>query len=295
MSVGLGLDAGGSATRWALLEGDKVLARGDLDAVNGHLFVPESRARFDAFVAALVAALPRLPDAVVAGITGLTGDSDEAAEACGILSAALGGAPAVVQDDLWIGYHAAFRPGEGIAVYAGTGSVGMHIRADGTIVRVGGRGILIDDAGSAFWIGRRGLDVLYRRVDAGVDVGALGRALYGAIGDDSWNAVRAHVYGGGRTAVAMLALAVAEAAETDGEALGILVDAGRELARLGLVLAAREGVMPVAVLGRAAILHPIILETLRAAAPALVFDVPEADAAIAAARVACGLAGRGAG
>jgi N-acetylglucosamine kinase-like BadF-type ATPase len=296
MTLGLGIDAGGSATRWALLDAaGGVVARGSLEAVNGHLFVPESRARFVAFAQALAAALPALPAAVVAGITGLTGDAPEAAVAAEILAAALGGAAVAVQDDLWIGYHAAFRPGEGIAVYAGTGSVGMHIRADGTIVRVGGRGILIDDAGSAFWIGKRGLDLLYRRIDAGEAAGALGARLYAAIGDDSWNAVRAHVYGGGRTAVAMLALAVAAAAAEDPGALAILAEAGRELARLAVVLAAREGRMQVAVLGRAATLHPVILTSLRAAVPGLEIAMPETDAAIAAAVVACSMAKRGAG
>ena len=40
-----------------------------------------------------------------------------------------------VQDDLWIGFHAVCRPGAGHVVYAGTGSVGMHIRADGSVVK----------------------------------------------------------------------------------------------------------------------------------------------------------------
>ena len=78
MSLGLGIDAGGSATRWAVVDdAGVVLARGDLAAVNGHLFVPESRAGFEAFVRDLAAALPERVDAVVAGITGLTGDSPE--------------------------------------------------------------------------------------------------------------------------------------------------------------------------------------------------------------------------
>jgi N-acetylglucosamine kinase-like BadF-type ATPase len=295
MRLGLGIDAGGSATRWALMRaGGEVVARGEMGSVTGHLFVPEVRARFVAFVAALADAVPRRPDAVVAGITGLTGDAPEAAEAGALLGQAFGGAPVEVQDDLWIGYHAAFRQGEGIVVYAGTGSVGMHIRADGEIVRAGGRGILIDDAGSAFWIGRRGLDVLYRRVDAAEDVGALGRCLYAAVGDDSWNGVRAHVYGGGRSSVAMLALAVAEAAEEDAAALAILAEAGRELARLAVVLARRVGALPVALIGRAAGLHPIVVSEMRAAA-GVPIAMAETDAALAAARVACGLGATEAG
>lgn len=295
MRPGLGIDAGGSATRWALVDArGGVVDSGALAAVNGHLFVPAQRAAFEAFVAEL-AGLVAQPCAVVAGITGLTGDAPEATLAGQLLGAAFGAVPVVVQDDLWIGYHAAFRPGEGIAVYAGTGSVGMHIRADGTIVRVGGRGMLIDDAGSAFWIGRRGLDLLFRRIDAGHDGAALGAAITAAVGEDSWNAIRAHVYGGGRTAVAMLAIAVAEAADWDADAMAILQEAGFELARLARDLVWREGRMPVALLGRAAGLHPAILTQMRAAAPGLAIALAETDAAVAAGRVACGLARPGAG
>jgi N-acetylglucosamine kinase-like BadF-type ATPase len=230
--------------------------------------------------------------AVVAGITGLTGDSPEAAVAAGILAQALAVPPECVrvEDDLWIGYHAAFRPGEGHVVYAGTGSVGMHLYADGRILRVGGRGMLIDDAGSAFWIGRQALDLVFRRIDDGAPPGALGEALFAAIGGSDWNVVRAHVYGGGRHAVAILARAVAEAAQGgDVAAQAILHEAGRELARLALALCRRAGDLPVVLLGRAASLHPGIEQGFRAGAPDIDMRRMDADAASAAARVAANI------
>jgi glucosamine kinase len=293
--IGLGLDAGGSATRWALGDGSgSVLASGELPAVNGHLFDRANLARFEAFAVALrdVLAGQRV-DTVVAGITGLTGDSPAAATAGDILATTLGVARGrvLVEDDLWIGYHAVFRPGEGHVVYAGTGSVGMHLFADGRILRVGGRGIMVDDAGSAFWIGRRALDTVFRRIDEDAAPGVLGEALFGAIGSSDWNSVRAHVYGGGRNAVAMLALAVAAAArDGDDAALGILHQAGGELARLGLALVHRAGPLSVALLGRAAGLHDAISVGFRAAAPGIEMRLVEIDAAAAAAMVASGLA-----
>ena len=208
----------------------------------------------------------------------------EADTARDILAQALGIASVRVEDDLWIGYHAAFAPGAGHVVYAGTGSVGLHIKTDGTLVRVGGRGMLIDDGGSAFWIGREGLNTLYRRIDAGQAEGALGAALYAAIGGADWNAVRAYVYGGGRNAVAMLAIAVAGA--DDPGASAILAQAGHELARLGRDLVARIGVLPMALQGRAASLHPAILTAMRDAAPGLDITLHQADAALAAAKLA---------
>jgi glucosamine kinase len=284
--IGLGLDAGGSATRWTVVDrAGVVLGAGELAPVDGHLFNPANRARFVAMAAALADVTAKLaPDGVVAGITGLTGGSPEADTARDILAQSLGVSSVLVEDDLWIGYHAAFAPGAGHVVYAGTGSVGLHIKADGNLVRVGGRGMLIDDGGSAFWIGREGLNTLYRRIDAGQAEGSLGAALYAAIGGTDWNAVRAYVYGGGRNAVAMLAMAVAGA--DDPGAAAILVQAGRELARLGRDLVARIGVLPVVLQGRAASLHPAILIAMRDAAPGLDITLHQADAALAAAKLA---------
>ncbi len=296
MSRFLGLDAGGSATRFVICDaGGALLRRGELAPVSGHLYSAEIRA---AFVAALAPLAGSGCAGAVAGITGLTGDAREALEAADIISEQLDIPRAAirVEDDLWIGYHAAFRPGEGHAVYAGTGSVGLHIADDGSILRVGGRGMLIDDGGSAFWIGREGLNLLYRRVDSAEDAGPLGAALFAAIGGCDWNAVRAHVYRDGRNSVAQLARAVAAAADADAGALAILRQAGRELGRLAQALVARTERLPVALLGRAATLHPVVFQAFSAACAELVVSMPQTDPALAAARLAaCGVRRRGAG
>jgi glucosamine kinase len=295
----LGIDAGGTEVRWVVCDrkGNSV-ARGEMAPVTGHLFLAEARAGFEAFAGELGAALADLRVAgAVAGITGLTGDSPEADSVRAILSDALRLDPVriEVQDDLWIGYRAVFKPGEGHVVYSGTGSVGMHIRADGTVVRVGGRGILIDDAGSAFAMGRAALNLVYRRIDRDEPPGPLGEALFAAVGDASWNGVRAHVYGGGRTAVALLARTVAEVAEADPAAMAVLREAGRELAVLARALVAREGARDVVMLGRAAGLHPAISLAMAEALPGVGLRMAMTDAALAAARLACDRARAGAG
>ena len=295
----LGIDAGGTAVRWAVCDraGNSV-ARGEAAPVTGHLFLAEAQAGFEAFAGELGAAVADLRiGGVVAGITGLTGDSREAEAARAMLSEALRVDPAViaVQDDLWIGYHAVFKPGQGHVVYAGTGSVAMHIAADGTVLRVGGRGMLIDDAGSAFAIGRAALGAVYRRIDLGEDPGALGRALVAAVGGDDWNTMRAHVYGGGRTAVALLARVVAEVAEGDAAAMAVLQAAGRELAVLAQALIHRAGARDVVLLGRAAGLHPEIAMSMADALPGVALRMAMTDAALAAAQLACERARPGAG
>ena len=164
MTLLLTLDVGGSASRWSLRDEGGDLAKGELAGASGHLFVAAEEARFRALAAALARALPQRPDEVLAGITGLDATAPEACLARAILAEALG-APAAaigVTNDADLAYRSAFAPGEGILVYSGTGSVALHIRADGTEVRAGGRGMLIDDGGSAFWIGQQALRRAWR-------------------------------------------------------------------------------------------------------------------------------------
>ncbi len=289
--LGLGLDGGGSATRWAVADAaGAIVAAGELPPVSGLLFHEEQRAAFAGMAQALAAAVPAGIGSVVAGITGLSAGSDSGGRAMAVLAEALGlPAHAVrVEQDIWIAYHAAFRPGEGHLVYAGTGSVGLHIRADGTSLQVGGRGMLIDDAGSAFWIGRCALDRLFRAIDAtGEATGAMADAVFATIGARDWDAVRSYAYGGGRSGIALLAMDVARAATAgDVAALALLREAGTELARLAIALAGRIGALPVALAGRAAGLHPAIIDAMRLAAPHLSIEPAAPDAAAAAARIA---------
>ncbi len=294
--TGLGLDAGGSATRWALVDGSgTLLARGDLPPVSGHLFRAGERARLAEIATTLATTLAGRPvTAVLGGMTGLASASPEAALATGILAAALHLPPdrVVVHDDLWLLCRALFPPGCGIVVYAGTGSVAGHLRADGTLLRAGGRGMLIDDGGSAFWIGREALRHVWRARDANPAAsGALAEALAAAIGAPDWEATRRHVYaaeiGGARDAVAQLARVVA--ACPDPEATAILHQAGAELARLAHAVTSRLGAPhPVALAGRAAALSPAILAGFRAAAPDLPAELRTPDSALAAARLAAG-------
>ncbi len=289
---GLGIDGGGSATRWALADSSgRIVASGEVPAVSGHLFNAPERERFAAAAGIIAAALPQPATDVIAGITGLSATAPAAVEAAAMLAGALGvqADRIAIRDDMWIAYHALFAPGAGHIVYAGTGSIGLHIAADRTTVRVGGRGMLVDDGGSAFWIGRRALDLVWRARDADPGFASpLASALDAAMGGAEWDVQRPYIYGGGRNAVAQLARAVAAA--DDSMAREILGTAGGELARLARALVARAGDLPVALVGRAASLHPAVAAGFRAAAPAVRMRLANPDAAVAAARLAVGVA-----
>ena len=81
----------------------------------------------------------------------------------------------------------------------------------------------------------------------------------------------------------------------DPAALAVLREAGAELAVLARALIAREGPRDVVVLGRAAGLHPAILDAMREELPGVALRMEITDAALAAARLACARARPGAG
>ncbi len=275
----LGIDAGGSSTRWRLLGADgRARGQGRVGPLSGHLYEEASRRAAEAVLDELAAAVKRLghPRRVVAGVTGLSSGGEPARWLAHALAGRLALPPDRVRvyDDMEVAYRAAFEPGEGVLVYGGTGSIAVHLRAAGAALRAGGHGYLLDDDGGGFSIGRAALRRVLRETDRlGEAPGtALGEALAAVIGGHDWDTVRRYVYGGGRSAVAALAPAVARAAEAgDVSALAVLAWAGRELARLADVLLARvDAELPVALAGGVTYLGPALQDGFRAALPAAV-------------------------
>ena len=269
--LGLGIDAGGTQTRWALATapGD-IVAEGAVRGMSA-LQVGESdhvREALDDLAAAVLA--HGRPARVHAGITGF-GESTEALRA--LIAAPLDLDPTNVKvvSDMEIAYLDLFAPGEGYVVYAGTGSVAAFVDDRGVLHRAGGRGVVLDDGGGGFWIAREALRHVWRIEDEHPGSwrdSPMALALFEAIGGSEWANSREYIYGRDRGAVGGLALAVARAASEDPVARDILARAGGELARLALAMAKRYGARPVALTGRAADLHPLIAEAMQAALPA---------------------------
>ena len=241
----LGLDAGGSSTRWLLLgESGEELARGSGGPISAIQLRTDEREATLGRLAALLAEVVSVasPVRVVAGVTGLEPGSSDAQTLAATAARALAlREPAVrVLPDIQVAYLSAFAPGAGVLVYAGTGSIAFHLTAGGVGTRAGGHGYLIDDAGGGFWIGREALKRVLRRADEqGAPAGgALATGLYAALGGSDWDAIRRAVYEGGRARVAALTRVVALAA------------AGAELARLARGVSGRLGlVLPGALAG----------------------------------------------
>jgi len=291
-SFGLGIDAGGTETRWALAApGGSIFAEGRAAGLSAlQMGTPQGRDAVRATFARIAAGvlMHGVPGRVQAGLTGFGGDSELLQR---WLAEALHIDPSHIHfcSDMEIAYRASFAPGEGYLVYAGTGSIGAYVDAHGQFHRAGGRGVILDDGGGGFWIAREALRHIWRNEDerpGSWQQSPLAQAVFDFVGGDDWAYTRQFMYGQERGAVGKLAMAVAAAADVDPVAAGILRCAGQELARLALALTARYGPRPVAVSGRAAELHPLIVEAMRAALPGITLTQAPGQAHYAAARMA---------
>jgi len=291
--LGLGIDAGGTQTRWALAApGGQIVAEGTVAGLSAlQMGSPHGRETVRATFAELAASvLPHgVPSRVQAGLTGFGGEGELLqrwlAELLHMQASGIH-----FCSDMEIAYRASFAPGEGYLVYAGTGSIGAFIDAGGTFHRAGGRGVVLDDGGGGFWIAKEALRHIWRIEDESPGAwraSKMAQAVFDYVGGDDWAFSRQFIYGQERGAVGKLALAVAATADQDPAAAAILRNAGAELARLARALISRFGPRPVAVSGRAAELHPFIVAAMRELLPAgLAFSQTSGGAHYAAARMA---------
>ena len=277
-ALGLGIDAGGTLTRWALARANgDIVAEGQVGGLSAlQLASPAGRqAVFHSFSVLCrdVLAAGR-PVRVRAGLTGFGGDGVQLGAWLAQLLALEPDAVSLC-NDIEIAYLDGFPPGPGAArgylVYAGTGSIAAWLDDDGVLQRAGGRGVVLDDGGGGFWIARAALRHIWRLEDEAPGswrTSAMARAVFEHIGGSDWAHSRHFIYGQERGEIGKLALTVAATADQDGAALAILQEAGRELARLALAMRRRYGARAVLLAGRAATLHPAIAAAMQAALPA---------------------------
>lgn len=268
----LGIDAGASSTRWLLIDEHKQeLAKGKLGPLTGHIFnekdLLENQKTLEQLITQVLAVAQ--PDALVMGMTGLHSGSEAARfyEQKLLEAFALRAERLELSNDMHIAYASVFAPGEGVLAYAGTGAVGYHETLAGEVLRAGGYGYLIDDAGAGYWIGHQGIKQVMRWQDErGYPADyPLARVFYDELGSQDWSDIMSVIYAGGRSKVASLAPKVALAADQGDEAAtAILERAGQELARLVNCILRRLG-QPLAVsfAGGISRLSPILTQSLR--------------------------------
>lgn len=293
--AGLGLDAGGTTTRWQLVDvAHRTLAEGAVGGLSGLLIHTDHgrkrlRATLRQIGLATCAALPANADLRVVG--GFTGVDSQSPELIALIATEFGVSTESVRvmSDVEIAFRAAFEPGEGYIVYAGTGSIAAYVDEGGTFHRAGGRGVGLDDGGGGYWMAREALRHIWRREDETPGAwrdSALACAMFERLGGSDWDRSRVFYYSRDRGEIGMLALVLRETADADPISREILRGAGIELARLANAMVTRFGAKPIALAGRAARLHPIIETTLRERLPRAAISFVDAAAHQAAAHLA---------
>ncbi len=292
----LGLDVGGTQSRWALaMSARELIAEGVADGFSGARLASEDerkivRGRLNAIAETVNRSRQnRRLSGLHAGVTGIGADAP-------LLVSLIAQAFALAQDqvvvtsDAELIFHAVLAPGEGYLVYAGTGSIAAFIDKAGVLHRAGGRGVMLDDAGGGYWIAREALRRIWRRED--VQPGAwrdspMARALFAIVGGDSSIFTARYLMEKERGEIGRLALVVAEHAGEDALAAEILSESGIELARLANAMTRRYGERRIVVAGRASQLHSMIESAMRGAMPVdAIIEFRQVHAHIAAARMA---------
>jgi N-acetylglucosamine kinase-like BadF-type ATPase len=136
-ALALGIDAGGSATRWALADtAGAVLAEGRAPPFGRlQLLDAEGGRAFDAALEALASALPARPKAAWAGVTGL--DAAQTGPCTEQLAAALGLDRAAIHAASDIELLCRAAGVEPVVLYAGTGSIAAWLSPHGLLERSG--------------------------------------------------------------------------------------------------------------------------------------------------------------
>lgn len=274
---GLGLDAGGTQTRWALADrSGNVVAEGQVAAMSGLQLhhaagIDSLRASMQALRAAVAAHTHGLPLAMYGGFTGLADvTSAQAMQALILAEMPIVAGWVTLTHDMDIAYRAVFAPGQGYLVYAGTGSIASFVDAHGEFHRAGGRGPALGDEGGGYWIAKEALAHIWRMEDQ--QPGAwkqspMAQRIFQALGGNDWASSRHFMYASDRGAIGALALQVGASAGDDPVADRLLQRAGVELAQLAQHLLHRFGPRPVVLGGRAQCVSPLIESSMRQALP----------------------------
>jgi N-acetylglucosamine kinase-like BadF-type ATPase len=248
----LGVDGGGTKTRFALLDAGKTLVG---EAQLGTSYHPEVgvdavREVLAQGVAQVLAGAGIAASQISYAFFGLPayGEDSQATPVLHALPAAILGHDRYGCDnDMVCGWAGSLGAADGINIVAGTGSIGYGRRGS-VAARAGGWGETFSDEGSAYWIAVQGLNVYSRMSDGRLPKGPLHAALNEALKLETDLDLCARVYGEDaptRGELAKLSTLVARAAaDGDPAARDIFFRAGGELAKIAQALRQKLGYEP---------------------------------------------------
>lgn len=245
--LSLGIDGGSSSAKWTLIDQTGAIkSKGSSNPIDGHLYRIESQEKMEKFLIELRKDLGTLnPDQITIGITGL-GSVEKIEE---YFLKAFPSSKLSIGTDVALAYRSEFKDGEGIYLYAGTGSIAVHITNTGEEISIGGWGYLLGDEGAGYWIGRAALRHLMTQIEELSSLDELSNALSQTIGGRDWSSIRQFVYSKDRAAIAGLTPIVANCSlKGSKSAAAILDNAAKYLAELALRMEQRLKIvnMPIA-------------------------------------------------
>lgn len=229
-SLFVGIDGGGTKTEYVLFEKDGTI----LKTVRTEGSNPNDRG-LDKSIEVLTSGLEQLlgnkvPRAIFAGIGGASQVRYQEAIEAGLTSRFH--CAVEVDTDAANVLSMGIDPDNSVAVICGTGSC-VFVRKGAERYRLGGWGYLLDQAGSAYDVGKDGLRCTLAAEDGLIEPSYLTGRMHDALGGTALSNISA-IYGGGRSYIADLAMVVLEAADKgDENALRILQ---HNADRLGLLI-----------------------------------------------------------
>ena len=234
----LGVDGGGTKTRFILVDGDGKLAAAHEGPTSDHLQVGIDGVRdvLAGGVAALFREAGKDGSSIAYAFFGLPAyGEDSAAQVLldGLPEPLLGHRRYRCGNDMICAWAGSLGGEDGINIVAGTGSIGYGERK-GRSARAGGWGEVFGDEGSAYWIAAQGLNIFTRMSDGRLPKGPLHASLRRHLGLEANLDLCAKLADtSSRRAIAAMAELVARAArDGDGEAIRVFNDAARELAAI---------------------------------------------------------------
>jgi len=241
MAFFIGIDAGGSKTRCALGDEERVLATALTSSCKIQRVGEDEARRALHNVIQEVCKIAGVPargiEHACIGISGAS-DSGVVERVRSILGEVIS-APADVVGDMIIALEAGLGSGPGCILVAGTGSIAVGRDEHGHLARVGGWGPTVSDEGSGYWIGRAAVGAVLRAHDSGKST-ALASAITQAWGLSTYeDFVLAASAAPPPDFAQLFPIVLEEAAQGDPMAGEILKRAGIELAELALIVIRR--------------------------------------------------------
>jgi N-acetylglucosamine kinase-like BadF-type ATPase len=267
----LGIDGGGSKTKFLLVDDALHEISRSQSGPSNYLSVGKEAATA-AIRQGSLALKGLVPDVVCGGFAG-AGRREGLEFYRGILEQLYPSSRVQIETDAVISYAGAVGLQPGVLLIAGTGSIAIGRRPDGTMIRAGGWGPHFGDEGGGFWIGREAVRVGLRSLDSGSDP-EFARTMAAKLGVNSLPDVVSHWAAGtiGVPDIAALFPAVVELWPAE-PAAGILRSAASQLKTLVETAVSRVAVPSSAVcLSGSVAMHPVIRNLI-----GLHFDEPKAS------------------